>query len=119
VSVASRAAAWARSTMTARGERVSSNSGAIRSRRRLGLIRQQYDQMVKYATALRLGTAPPRASAARNRYHYPTANWFKAPMTVGMKRSPPPWPAPSRTISRLVFQHRESFQAVSSGLLTS
>ena len=32
---------------------------------RLGLIRQQYDQMVKYATALRLGTAETEAILRR------------------------------------------------------
>ncbi len=47
------------------------------------LIRQQYDQMVKYATALRLGTAPTEAILkrfSRNSFKHPT---YMALMELG------------------------------------
>jgi hypothetical protein len=51
--------------------------------------------------------------------YYIAPNSASAARTSSMKSLPPPWPASSRTWSRVVVQSCESRQAVSNGALTS
>ena len=56
---------------------------AIRNRPNWGLIRQHYDEMIKYATALRLGTAEPESILRRFTRHNVQHPTYRALVELG------------------------------------